>query len=354
MGHPAGRAGCSQVVFVGVCVAVGPIRADSAGKGRQASLGVSSAGALAIDSPARSARMPGGTVGVTAAVVAILVLAGVSLVSAATSAHLEHPTAAGLYQGYMVAASLLVALYWFLQRPGSAFGPLLAAFGVSAWVVSWQSSDWPLVFDIGVLAEAVAFVLTFYLFSGVPERPAADARQPSAGRGGGRSSAVLRAVGAVVAGDRRRQRALGLPPCVPGQRPAGGLCPRRRGVSGALGELRHARAGDRRHRRVLAARDDRLASAAQGADRGRGDLVAVPADLLHLPLLALILHADPSTLEWMSWVLVGSRVLLPLGFLVALIQARLFAGAVTRTAARATAVAPFAAAVARRDRGGAR
>ena len=65
---------------------------------------------MAIDSPARSVRMPGGAVGVTAAVVAILVLAGVSVVSAATSAHLEHPTGAGLYQGYMVAASLLVAL----------------------------------------------------------------------------------------------------------------------------------------------------------------------------------------------------------------------------------------------------
>ena len=31
--------------------------------------------------------------------------------------------------------------------------------------------------------------------------------------------------------------------------------------------------------------DDRLAAAAQGADRGRGVLAAVPADLLHLPLL---------------------------------------------------------------------
>ena len=42
----------------------------------------------------------------------------------------EHPTATALYQGYMVAASLLVGLYWYLRRPGSAFGALLIAFGV--------------------------------------------------------------------------------------------------------------------------------------------------------------------------------------------------------------------------------
>ena len=105
---------------------------------------------------------------VTAAVLAILLLAGVSVVSAATSEHVEHPTATALYQGYMVGASLLVGLYWCLRRPGSAFGGLLVAFGASAWVVSWQSSDCPLAFDIGVLAEAVAFVLTFYLFLAFP------------------------------------------------------------------------------------------------------------------------------------------------------------------------------------------
>ena len=78
--------------------------------------------------------MLGGAVGVTAALLAILVLASVSVLAAATSAHLEHPTASAVYQGYMVGASLLVGLYWFRQRPSSAFGALLAAFGVSAWV----------------------------------------------------------------------------------------------------------------------------------------------------------------------------------------------------------------------------
>jgi len=107
-------------------------------------------------------------VNVTAAVVAILAVAGVSVVLAATSNHVEHPTATALYYGWLVAASLLVSLYWFLRRPGSAFGPLLALFGVTVWVVSWQSSDWALAFDFGVLAEGAGLVLTFYLFLAFP------------------------------------------------------------------------------------------------------------------------------------------------------------------------------------------
>ena len=39
---------------------------------------------------------------------------------------------------------------------------------MTVWVVSWQSSNWALAFDIGVLAEAVVFVLTFYLFLAFP------------------------------------------------------------------------------------------------------------------------------------------------------------------------------------------
>ena len=34
--------------------------------------------------------------------------------------------------------------------------------------MSWQSSNWPLIFDIGVLADAVMFALTYYLFLAFP------------------------------------------------------------------------------------------------------------------------------------------------------------------------------------------
>ena len=90
------------------------------------------------------------------AVLAILAFAGVSVLLAATSNHVPHPTATALYYGYLVATSLLVGLCWLIRRPGSTFGLLLGAFGLAVWVVSWQSSDWPLLFDVGVLGDGVA------------------------------------------------------------------------------------------------------------------------------------------------------------------------------------------------------
>ena len=87
---------------------------------------------------------------------------------ALTSDHLERPRAAALYWGYLIAASMAIGAYWWTRRPASRFGPLLVAFGILVWVVSWQAADWPLAFDIGVLAEAPFFVLTFYLFLAFP------------------------------------------------------------------------------------------------------------------------------------------------------------------------------------------
>src|SRR3954454_4028646 len=101
-------------------------------------------------------------------VMAIVALAAVSAVLAATSGHVQHPTATSLYYGYLVAASLLAPLCGHVRRPSSSFGPLLAAFGLSAWAISWQGSDWPLPFDLAVLAEAVYFTLTYYLFLAFP------------------------------------------------------------------------------------------------------------------------------------------------------------------------------------------
>jgi hypothetical protein len=58
-------------------------------------------------------------------------------------------------------------LYWWRRRAGR-FGPLLIAFGLTWWVVSWQSSDQPLAFDLGVLAEGPLTFLTFYLLLAFP------------------------------------------------------------------------------------------------------------------------------------------------------------------------------------------
>ena len=266
--------------------------------------------------------------GVTAAVLAILALAGVSVVSAATSDHVEHPTATALFYGYLVAASLLVGLYWFLRRPGSAFGPLLAAFGVSIWVVSWQSSDWPLAFDIGVLAEAVAFVLTFYLLLAFP-----SGRLQTLGNRllvGAAAAPVLFFVPwalltPVIAGGGALS---GCRPACPANVLQVGSNP---GAVEFLGRW-ETYAMLALVIAVLGVYWRRVATASRPQRRA---LIAVAASsLLFLPIFfiyhfsRLILHADPSTLERMSWALVGIRVIMPLGFLAALFQAELFAGAV--------------------------
>src|SRR4051794_18080633 len=95
-------------------------------------------------------------------------MAASALLLALTSDHLERPTATALYRAYLTAAPMLIGLYWWRRRAASRFGPLLIAFGVVAWVVSWQSSDWPLAFDLGVLAEAPYTILTFWLFLAFP------------------------------------------------------------------------------------------------------------------------------------------------------------------------------------------
>src|SRR4051794_8001639 len=282
----------------------------------------------AIESPARSVGLRGRAVSVAAGVLVSLALAGISVVAAATSDHLEHPTARAVYDGYMVAASLLVGLYWFVRRPGSAFGPLLAAFGASCWVVSWQSFDWPLVFDIGVLAEAVTFVLTFCLFLAFP-----SGRLQTLGN-------RLLVVGAaapilffvpwalltpVIAGAGALS---GCRPACPANVLQVGFDPGAveflsRWEGYAMLALVIAVLGVYWRRVTTASRPQRRALAA----------VAV-SSLLYLPIFfiyhfsRLVLHPDPATLEWMAWVLVASRVLVPLGFLAALIQAELFAGAV--------------------------
>jgi hypothetical protein len=87
---------------------------------------------------------------------------------ALTSEHLERPVASAFYWGYLTAAPIAIGLYWWTRRPVSRFGPLLVGFGVLAWVVSWQSSDWAPAFDVAVLAEGPAFWLTFYLFLAFP------------------------------------------------------------------------------------------------------------------------------------------------------------------------------------------
>src|SRR5262249_53534976 len=94
-----------------------------------------------------------------AVAVSVIPMVASTLWLAATSDYLERPMTAGVYWSYLIAAPMLIGLYWWNRRPGSHFGPLLIAFGALAWVISWQGANWPLVFDIGVLVEGPIWFL---------------------------------------------------------------------------------------------------------------------------------------------------------------------------------------------------
>ena len=246
---------------------------------------------------------------------------------AATSEHVAHPAATALYRCYLAVVPMLVGLYWWRRRPVSRFGPLLLAFGLVAWVMSWQSSDRPLAFDIGVLAEGPMTFLTFYLFLAFPS-----------GRLATSAERLLMGAWAVVLAGFFLPWALGSPviagggplsECVP-------ACPEnvlQVGSSPRLVDFAgrwETYTGLAVTIATLAVYCWRLHTASRPRRRA---LIAVAAtSLLFLPIFFTfhfsrqVLELDPGTLQTMSWFVVGARVLLPLGFLVALFQAELFAG----------------------------
>ena len=91
------------------------------------------------------------------------------------------------------------------------------------------------------------------------------------------------------------------------------------------GDLPGTRGHRGRGRRVLQAAECREPAAAPGAARRGRDLAALPPGLLRLSPGAPGGGRHPARLETLAWALVGCRILLPLGFLVALFQAELFA-----------------------------
>ncbi len=261
-------------------------------------------------------------------VVAVVPLVGSAVWLAAVSDHLERPAATALYRGYLVAAPLLVGLYWWLRRPASRFGPLLVGFGGVAWIYSLQSSDVPLLFDLGVLAEAPALWLTFYLFLAFPM-----------GRLEGRAVRGLMGALALVLSAFFVPWAL-LSPVIAGGGPlsvCAPACPEnvlQVGSDPAVVEW----VGKAETYGVLAVTvgvlivyAGRVRAATRPQQRA---LIAVAASsLLFLPVFftyhfsRLILEVDAATQEALGWLLVGTRILLPLGFLAALWQAELFAAA---------------------------
>jgi signal transduction histidine kinase len=291
---------------------------------------------LALDRTALTSRAQ------TIVALAVVPMVGVTLWLALTSHYLERPAAAGVYWGYLVAAPMLIGLYWWIRRPASRFGPLLVAFGALAWLVSWQGASSPLAFDIGVLAEGPAFVLGIYLFLAFPM-----------GRVEPRAARWLMAALAIGVLLTFVPWAL-LSPVIGSGAPLTGCAPNCPASAVQVGSAPSvaAAAGKAETYVVLTLVAAvfvvylwRLVTASRPQRRA---LTAVAVtSLLFLPAYfaynfsAWILKLGQPTLDVLAWGIAVTRVLLPLGFLIALLRAEQFAGGalrtlLTRLAARST------------------
>jgi signal transduction histidine kinase len=266
-----------------------------------------------------------------AVALAIAPMVAVTVVLALTSEHLERPAAAGLYWSYLTAVTLAVGLVWWRRRPASRFGPLLVVFGTLVWMMSWQGSDWPLLFNLGILAEAPAWLLTIYLFLAFPmgriEPPAA--RWPMLGLALGAVFTFLpwALLSPVITGGGPLTR------CAPN-------CPPN--VLQVASDPRLAEIAGKAETYIALTLTAAvfvlyLARLLRSSQPQRRSLVAVAVtSLLFLPawfvlnFSAWILELDLQTLQTMAWFIVGTRILLPLGFLVALLQVEHFAARALR------------------------
>ena len=291
-------------------------------------------------SPARGLPLGGWTGGLAVprmptqglALVALVGMVASTLAVGFTSDHLERPVAAAVYWSYLIAASMGVGLCWWRRRPASRFGPLLVLFAVTTWVVSWQAANPAVVFDLGVLAEGPWFVLAFYLFLSFPM----GRLEPPAARW-----LMVVLVAAVVA--------FFLPWALFAPLIAGGGALTACGTDCPPNALQLGTAPDLVEQAgtaetyaalvvvlgVVIVYTWRLLTASRPQRRA---LVAVAVtSLLWLPLYFAstfayqFLTLDPGTTDTLGWLIVAARVLMPLGFLVALLQADWFAAGALRT-----------------------
>jgi signal transduction histidine kinase len=67
------------------------------------------------------------------------------------------------YLVYSIAVPSVVGLLWWRRRPASGTGPLLVTLGLSAWLLSWQAAADPLVAALGVASTGLLAFEICYL-----------------------------------------------------------------------------------------------------------------------------------------------------------------------------------------------
>ncbi len=276
----------------------------------------------------------------TTVAVAAVPMVGLTLWLGLTSDRLQKPVAAALYWSYLVAAPLAIGLLWWARRPASRFGPLLVLFGAGVWLVSWEGANAPLAFDVGVLAEAPFWLFTIYLFLAFPmgriESRAERWAMGALGLGALLTFLPWALLSPVIAGGGPLTR------CAPN-------CPENALQIASAPQAAEAFGKAETYVSltlvvvVFAVYLLRLLRATR--PQRRALLAVAITSLLFLPayfasnFAANVLEVgDRGTLDALAWAIVAARILLPLGFLVALLQADRFAArALQRLLARLVA-----------------
>ncbi len=265
------------------------------------------------------------------ALIAVVPLVAMALVLASGSTHLRWPEVTGLYQGYLIAAPVLVGVVWWRRRPDSRFGPLLVVLGLITSPAAWGNTSSPAWHTLGALAEAPFIALNFYICLAYPVGRLSTTLERFVIWTWSLVLAVTYAVAVLFRPTVSPSGAL--MQCV-------GACPANPFQVAEAPDLATAA------NRVLLGTALAVATAifvvylarlrTASRPRRRALIAVAASSLLLLPafftfhLARGVLEVDPLLVDDLGWLLIAARVIFPLGFLLALVQADVFAAKALR------------------------
>jgi hypothetical protein len=244
----------------------------------------------------------------------------------ATSDHLVDPIAFGTQLFLMLVGTVAAALYWLVRRPGNRLGSALLALAGATAVLTLQGASSPLLHSLGVAIEPVFFLLAYYVVFAFPD-----------GRLVGRwEHALLAAMTLYFLTGFVPY--LFFSPVVAGGAPLAGCdpCPENALMIADRPTIAASYGSDGSYAVIvimsatLACLIYRLATATRPRRRALVP-VYVPALGLTVPILVFhgviteLLSLSPDTISKAGWFVTVSRIVLPYGFLLAIVLSAFFA-----------------------------
>lgn len=254
----------------------------------------------------------------------------------ATSDQLLDPRAYGIQLALMIVGTVAAALYWLVRRPGNRLGWVLLALAGATAVLTLNGASAPLLHTLGVTVEPVFFLLAYYVVFAFP-----DGRLGGLWEKGLLAAMTLYFLTGFVP-------YLFFSPVVSGGAPLGGCgaeCPENALMIADRPSIAASYGSDGSYAVIvimaatLACLLYRLMTATRPRRR---TLVPVylPAVTLTVPILVFhgiiteLLSPDPDVISNAGWFVTVSRIVLPYGFLVAIVLSTFFAAAALKAVVR--------------------